>query len=201
MNEMQSLANEVRRYADGIGSVDGHDTHDAALARIHDALQLTRAASDLLGATARSARQSDCTWQEIGDAAGVTRQAAFQRFGKPADPRTGEPMNRTAIPHADLLAVDVLDRIRAGEWATVADRFTETMAASFDADALAQAWAHVVASAGDVETVGSAFSRMHGIYTVVDLPIHQEAGSHLMRVSLDDAGKLAGLRFLGPAVI
>lgn len=201
MSELQVLAQEVGRFAGGIGSIDGHDTHDSALARVHDALQLTRVAADLLGATARSARESGCTWQEIGDAAGVTRQAAFQRFGKPADPRTGEPMSRTAIPHADLVAVDVLDKIRAGHWAAVAQRYDETMAAAFDAANLAHAWAHIVASAGEVESVGAAFSRMHGLYTVVDVPIEQEAGSHIMRVSLDEAGKIAGLRFLGPAQI
>ncbi|WP_312870537.1 DUF3887 domain-containing protein [Gordonia asplenii] len=108
-------------------------------------------------------------------------------------------MVRSEIPHADVIAVDILDKIRAGQWDAVAGRFTETMAAAFDATALADGWAHIVASAGEVETVGSAFSRMHGLYTVVDLPIQQEAGSHVMRVSLDETGRIAGLRFMGPA--
>lgn len=30
----------------------------------------------------RHARDAGATWEEIGDALGVTKQAAFQRFGK-----------------------------------------------------------------------------------------------------------------------
>lgn len=30
-----------------------------------------------------AARRGGCTWTEIGDALGVTRQAAFQRYGRP----------------------------------------------------------------------------------------------------------------------
>ena len=37
------------------------------------------------------------TWQEIGDLLGVTRQAAFQRYGKPIDPRTGDVMSTSPI--------------------------------------------------------------------------------------------------------
>src|SRR5579871_1067761 len=59
-------------------------------------------------------RDAGHTWQEIGDLLGVTRQAAFQRFGKPIDPRTGEPMDKTvrmtdAAERARTIAADVLE--------------------------------------------------------------------------------------------
>src|SRR4051794_19041977 len=51
-------------------------------------------AEQLLKRCVEQSRDAGHTWQEIGDLLGVTRQAAFQRFGKPIDPRTGEPMDK-----------------------------------------------------------------------------------------------------------
>jgi hypothetical protein len=38
-------------------------------------------AEDVLGEVIAQARDEGSTWQQIGDALGTTRQAAFQRFG------------------------------------------------------------------------------------------------------------------------
>src|ERR1700745_2769758 len=62
----------------------------------------------------QQSRDAGHTWQEVGDLLGVTRQAAFQRFGKPIDPRTGEPMHRTvhiadAAERAVRIVTDVLE--------------------------------------------------------------------------------------------
>jgi hypothetical protein len=46
------------------------------------------------------ARGAGNTWAEIGQVLGTTRQAAFQRFGRPADPRTRLPMARPVWPGA-----------------------------------------------------------------------------------------------------
>ncbi len=53
---------------------------------------LARSAEEQLAATVARARESGHTWAEIGQILGTSRQAAFQRFGRPADPRTGPPM-------------------------------------------------------------------------------------------------------------
>ncbi|MYR05005.1 DUF3887 domain-containing protein [Gordonia sp. SID5947] len=196
MGEVHELVLDVERYARSIGS-EG-DGRPGALAQVHDALQLGRRAEELLSATARRARECGCTWQEIGDVVGVTRQAAFQRFGKPMDPRTGEPMLKTLIPHADVMAADLLTRIRAGEWATVVSRFATSMAAALDESGLADAWASVIALRGEVESTGAPFVRLHGLHTVVDVPIEQEAGAMSIRVAFDTDGRIAGLFFLDP---
>lgn len=62
----------------------------------------------------QQSRDAGHTWQEIGDLLGGTRQAAFQRFGKPIDPRTGEPMDKTvhmtdAAERAVAIVTEVLD--------------------------------------------------------------------------------------------
>src|SRR5579863_6360267 len=56
---------------------------------------LDELAEQVLRLCVQQSRDAGHTWQEIGDLLGVTRQAAFQRFGKPIDPRTGEPMDKT----------------------------------------------------------------------------------------------------------
>ena len=55
------------------------------------------AAEALLAAAVQEARREGRTWQEIGEVLGVSRQAAFQRYGKPIDPRNGEAMNLSLI--------------------------------------------------------------------------------------------------------
>jgi hypothetical protein len=85
-----------------------------------DPLSLVRAArgvqdqaDDLLTTAVHQARESGCTWQEIGDVLGVTRQAAFQRYGKPIDPRTGAAEgDPSGGPVAMRLGV-------GGSWSTV----------------------------------------------------------------------------------
>ena len=50
------------------------------------AREMSRVAQDALRAAVDQARGRDHTWQEIGDVLDTTRQAAFQRFGRPIDP-------------------------------------------------------------------------------------------------------------------
>lgn len=82
---------------------------DAAAAGSDDKPRLSavRLASELaaLSGSARRlaidrARSAGHTWQELGDLLGVSRQAAFQRFGHPVDPRTGELMSKAILPGA-----------------------------------------------------------------------------------------------------
>ncbi|GAB99406.1 hypothetical protein GONAM_09_00510 [Gordonia namibiensis NBRC 108229] len=203
MSEVEETAREIERYARSVATGPGSEPGDpgareAALTRVHDALQLGRRAEELLSATARAAREFGCTWQEIGDVVGVTRQAAFQRFGKPIDPRTGAPMQKVTIAHADVMALDIIEKITKTEWASVTARFDETMTAALSDTALADAWASVVALQGELESTGSPFVRGHGLHTVVDVPLEQEAGEMVFRVAFDADGRIAGLFFLNP---
>jgi hypothetical protein len=48
-------------------------------------------AQDFLRAAVERARAEGHTWQEIGEVVGTTRQAAFQRFGRPDLPGASRP--------------------------------------------------------------------------------------------------------------
>lgn len=108
-------------------------------------------------------------------------------------------MNRNAIPHADAMALDLLDTIRAGNWTGATNRFDETMAGEVNAERLADVWAQVIATSGEVESVGDVSVEVQGLYTVVDVPFQQEAGNGLLRVAYDADGKISRLWLLDPA--
>lgn len=63
----------------------------------HSALALAAQADTVIASAVATARDNGFTWQDIGTLLGTTRQAAFQRFGRPLDPRSGALMQRA--PH------------------------------------------------------------------------------------------------------
>ena len=58
------------------------------------ARDLSAAAEAALQATIDRARAAGQSWREIGNVLGTSRQAAFQRFGHPVDPGTGETVGQ-----------------------------------------------------------------------------------------------------------
>jgi hypothetical protein len=71
------------------------------------ARDLSAAADAALQAAVDRARTAGQSWREIGDVLGTSRQAAFQRFGHPVDPRTGGPMSREILPGAADRAIEI----------------------------------------------------------------------------------------------
>ena len=56
-----------------------------ALAAIGQAQALARSAEEKLAMSVTRAREAGHTWAEIGQVLGTSRQAAFQRFGRPIE--------------------------------------------------------------------------------------------------------------------
>ena len=173
-------------------------------------LDLVRRAQDLddlseqvLRLCVQQSRDAGHTWQEIGDLLGVTRQAAFQRFGKPIDPRTGEPMDKTvhmadAAERAVKIVTDVLeDRMNEAR-----PSFNAEVLAAFTDEVRGNAMATVAGLVGAFEGFGTAepFVRRIGDHTVVDIPLRYEAGEMKARVTFDSDEKVAGLFILPPDI-
>jgi hypothetical protein len=57
----------------------------AGLAAVQVASELAAVSAAALRLSVEQARAAGHTWQELGDVLGVSRQAAFQRFGHPVD--------------------------------------------------------------------------------------------------------------------
>ncbi len=157
---------------------------------------LARVVEDGLREAVQAARQAGHTWAEIGDLLGTTRQAAFQRFGRPIDPRTGAPMADTILPGAAGRAASLLADVAEQRWEQARAGFDQRMSEALSAQRLAAAWAQVIGTAGSYEGMGEPVAHQAGDYTVVDVPLRFEAGELTGRVSFSGTGQVAGLFFL-----
>lgn len=183
---------EAQRFGQDWADVD-------PLVAVSSARRLARAVDDALRAAVDRARQAGRTWQTIGDLLGTSRQAAFQRFGRPVDPRTGEPMQQhEMVPEATERAIAVLVDFIEGRYDDVRRDFDDKMLEVVDVERLRTTGAHLVASIGPYQGMGDPFTRMLAEYTVVDLPLEFEAGDLVGRVSFRGDGKISGLVVLRP---
>jgi hypothetical protein len=167
---------------------------DGELAAVKSAQELSVLAVDL-------ARASGRTWQELGDVLGVTRQAAFQRFGHPVDPRTGQPMSEAMIPGAAERATQLMIDWIEGRYHQVTADFNQVMAEKMSAGGLADAWAQLAGLVGRYEQLGEAAARQAGNLTIVDIPMTFEASEMKGRVVYDQDGKVTGLFVLAKDAI
>jgi Protein of unknown function (DUF3887) len=170
----------------------------SSLGAVGAARELAGAANAALQAAVDQARASGHSWKEIGDALRTTRQAAFQRFGRPVDPRTGTPMTRVVLPGAAEHAAAIFADLAEGRWEEARRDFGERMLERLDADRLASGWAHTVSQVGAFERMGEPSARASGQRTTVDIPLYFEAGEATGRVTFDSDATVIGL-FIRPA--
>jgi hypothetical protein len=157
------------------------------------ARELSAAADEALQATVDRARVAGQSWREIGDVLGTSRQAAFQRFGHPVDPRTGAPMSRDVPPDAADRAVAIFTWHDEGRWEEIIAELDENMRGRLDADRMASGRAHLAGVFGRLERIGEPFAHRAGDDVVVDVPLHFEAGDARGMVRFDRDGRVAGL--------
>jgi hypothetical protein len=192
------LAEQVAALAGAAANPLASPAYLDLVRRAHDVDLL---AEQVLRLCVQQCRDAGHTWQEIGDLLGVTRQAVFQRFGKPVDPRTGEPMDKTvhmtdAAERAVKIVTDVLD----GRMDEARPSFNAQVLAAFTDEVRGSALATVAGLVGAFEGFGrdDPFVRRIGDLTVVDIPLRYEAGDMKARVAFDADEKVAGLFILPP---
>jgi hypothetical protein len=176
-------------------------TSPAYLDLVRNAQDADILAGQVLRLCVQECRDAGHTWQEIGDLLGVTRQAAFQRFGKPIDPRTGEPMDKTVhMTDAAERAVKIVTDVLEGRMDQARPSFNAEVLAAFTDEVRGNALATVAGLVGAFEGFGQAepFVRRIGDHTVVDIPLRYEAGDMKARVAFDADEKVAGLFILAP---
>jgi len=187
------LIRELTGTGAGAGTGSGSPLDVVAAAR-----ELSAAAADSLQASVDRAREAGASWREIGDVLETTRQAAFQRFGRPVDPRTNKPMARQTLPGAEDKAIEILGCIIEGRWEDARRDFGEKMLEAVSANRIALAWAGTVARVGSYERMGEPLVYQANDATVVDIPLFFEAGDWTGQVAFDREGRVVGL-FLRPA--
>ena len=162
------------------------------------ARELSAAAAAAMQAAVDRARAVGHSWREIGDVLDTTRQAAFQRFGRPVDPRTNKPMSRETLPGAADRAIEILGCIIEGRWEDARRDFGPQMLEAVDADRIAVAWTVTAAEVGGYERMGEPLVFRADDATVVDLPLYFEAGDLSSRVVFGGDGMVIGLLIRPP---
>jgi hypothetical protein len=157
------------------------------------ARDLSAAADEALQAVVDRVRAAGVSWREIGDVLGTSRQAAFQRFGHPVDPRTGEPMSRDVPPDAAERAVAIFTWHDEARWEEILAELDENLSRRLDAAVMARAWAHMAGLFGRFEGTGEPFPHRAGDDVVVDIPLRFEAGEARGIVRFNSDGRIAGL--------
>lgn len=204
MTESQSLAALSARLAEqasALAAAGSPLTPPAYLEVVRRARDVDVLAGQVLSLSVQQCRDAGHTWQEIGDLLGVTRQAAFQRFGKPIDPRTGKPMDKTvhmadAAERAVKITIDILE----GRMDEARPSFNAQVLAAFTDEVRGNAMATIAGLVGAFEGFGQGepFVRRVGDHTVVDIPLRYEAGDMKARVAFDTGEKVAGFFVLPP---
>lgn len=155
------------------------------------------AARDELQRAVDAARESGASWADVGAALGTSRQAAFKRFGRPRDPRTGGAMTTRSVDHVPALTEQVFREIDAGDYAAVRDRMPDEVAGVLTEDAVLGTWARVVGEVGNLD--GFDGTRVeHGDgpalgVVVGDTTLRCEAGELRGRVAVDDQDRVVGI--------
>jgi hypothetical protein len=180
----------VVRLADAVTRSGSGGLPLAALAAARD---LSAAAGQALQQAVDRARAAGHSWREIGDVLGTTRQAAFQRFGHPVDPRTGVPMSTEIAPGAADQAVTIIACLAEGRWEEARRDFNATMSEALDGRRLADSWARMASLVGGYEGMGEPFAHRVADHAVVEIPLRFEAGEATGRVVFDEDGKVTGL--------
>ncbi|WP_066517216.1 DUF3887 domain-containing protein [Curtobacterium ammoniigenes] len=176
-------------------------TPPAYLDQVRTAHRVQDLAARVLDACVQDARDAGHTWQEIGDVLGVTRQAAFQRFGKPIDPRTGQPMDKTVtMQNAGERATQIVRDVLDGNMAEARKSFNPQVLAAFTDEVRGDGLATVAGLVGAFDGFADTepFVRRIGDQTVVDVPLRYEASDMKARVTFDANEQVAGLFILAP---
>lgn len=157
------------------------------------ARELAAAAGDMLQGAVDAARAAGHSWREIGAVLGTSRQAAFQRFGHPVDPRTGALMSQEVPPDAVEQAVTIVAAIARGDLDQACADFSPRISEAVTAGQISDAWARTAAMVGSYEGMGEPFARRAADTVVVRIPLRFEAGEVSAQIVFDAGGKVAGL--------
>ncbi len=180
-------------------SAGASSSDPAGLDAVRLASRMAATAAAALRLSVERARDAGRTWQELGDVLGVSRQAAFQRFGHPVDPRTGQPMSDAMLPGAAAKATELMISWVEERYDDVLPDLSELTLERLTAlGGLPAAWAMLVGTVGAYAGMGEAMARQTGDLTIVDIPMTFESGEMKGRVVFDKQGKVTGLFVLPP---
>lgn len=157
-----------------------------------------------------SARASGTTWAQIGTTLGMTRQAAFKRFGKPKDPKTGGTMKTQPIAVVQELTETFLRHVAAGDQEAAMAMLHPDTRNELPWEQIISVWRGAVGERGELEGFTDTRvtapgegrdaaladdAELLGIAVGVTT-IDHEAGETQARVGFDTEGRIVGVLYL-----
>lgn len=178
------------------------------IALIRDADELARRSRERLHELVAAARERGTSWQSIGDALGVSRQAAFKRFSVQNE---GEPMSAQIVNLLDRTS-EVFQSLDAGDYESVRAHMTYTCTRALSKRKLMGVWNQVASESGRLEacsdstvqtpdgsTALSKFTNRHlNTGAIVQTTLQHEAGEWIGRVAYNGSGKITGILIAPP---
>lgn len=180
-----------------------------AVDHIRDAARSLDIAQQGLAEAVAQARREGVTWAAVGECLGITRQAAFKRFGTPIDPRTRRPMQRNDFNPEDLFG-RTFELIDKGDYDTLASLMAPDVREELNADVVLGTWAEAVGEVGNLTGVTDVRTVLPGTREALSGPgdavgtvvtegtVLSEAGEHHGRIAVAD-GQIVGLLILAEA--
>jgi len=154
----------------------------------------------------QEARANGRTWADIGQALGMTRQAAFKRFGHATNPADGEPISGgdMSIDQVRTLTEQVFQLISSGDYASLEELLHPDVRSELSEGLVMDTWSRVLAEVGALETQVDIHVALPGgdrleedeelLGTVVGVTtLNCEAGEVMGRVAVDHELRVVGL--------
>ncbi|MGF0118627.1 DUF3887 domain-containing protein [Promicromonospora sp. Marseille-Q5078] len=142
------------------------------------------------------ARAQGETWAGIGAGLGLSRQAAFRRYGTKKKTTKGVDMTTALMASAPERVHLLVSHLDQGRFDAARDDFDDPLATALPAERLEQVWEDLVRSVGAFEDFGEETSLVVDSNVVVEVRLRFEAGALTCRTAWAPSGRIAGLFFL-----
>lgn len=168
-------------------------------------------AKQQLRVVVQQARSTGRTWAEIGETLGISRQAAFKRFGEVINPANGQKITGSpmSIQNIRELTERVFDLISTADYKQLEQLIHPDVREELTAELIADTWQRVLTDIGSKETyddthvVLPAGERIDEdeqlLGSVVGVTtLQHEAGEMVGRVAVDEQLQVVGILMVPP---
>lgn len=187
-------------------------TETGALHAVEIGNHIERAARAHLEDAVAVARARGVSWQDIGNAFSITRQAAFKRFGTASTATPGEVTMGNPIIDLTSRTEEVFRHLDKNDYGSVKSLMTFTCSRALTKKKLMSVWAQVVADSGRFESCSNTtIQTADGINVLAQklnqylaggltgqTQINHERGEWIGRVAYNGAGKITGILIVHP---